>query len=198
MNNLLLPKPAENMGGGWETRRSRPPGDDWIIVKLGHLDYESSGGGHQTLQGQFPGYRCHGWFVLAGCAPPCIGRIRRLEDSSAIRDNGRWQPSEGLQMQDHGYVRLIYPDGGVSRLRVFGVPSDETPADERLKALNTLDEADATAALMLLWKHPMGEAYGGRSAVSGSTELHGLARWFWWQMDDADWKEAFTHHPKSV
>ena len=35
MNNLLLPGRAENMGGGWETRRKRGPGLDWIIVKLG-------------------------------------------------------------------------------------------------------------------------------------------------------------------
>ena len=35
MNNLVLPQPAVNMGGGWETRRSRPPSDDWIIVQLG-------------------------------------------------------------------------------------------------------------------------------------------------------------------
>ena len=35
MNNLVLPQAAKNMGGGWETRRSRPPSDDWILVQLG-------------------------------------------------------------------------------------------------------------------------------------------------------------------
>ncbi len=35
MNNLLLPGRAENMGGGWETRRKRGPGHDWILVQLG-------------------------------------------------------------------------------------------------------------------------------------------------------------------
>ena len=35
MNNLLLPGRAENMGGGWETRRNRGPGHDWILVRLG-------------------------------------------------------------------------------------------------------------------------------------------------------------------
>ena len=28
------------------------------------------------------------------------------------------------------------------------------------------------------------------------TQLHGLARVHWWSLDDADWKEAFTHHPE--
>ena len=35
MNNLIMPGRAENMGDGWETKRRRGPGYDWIIVKLG-------------------------------------------------------------------------------------------------------------------------------------------------------------------
>ena len=35
MNNLLLPGRPTDMGGGWETRRRRGPGHDWILVKLG-------------------------------------------------------------------------------------------------------------------------------------------------------------------
>src|SRR6185369_14861184 len=35
MNNLLLPGRPADMGGGWETRRRRGPGHDWILVKLG-------------------------------------------------------------------------------------------------------------------------------------------------------------------
>ena len=37
MNNLLLPGRAENMGGGWETRRKRvaDPAHDWILIRLG-------------------------------------------------------------------------------------------------------------------------------------------------------------------
>ena len=36
MNNLLMPGRSTNMGDGWETKRRRGPGYDWIIVKLGH------------------------------------------------------------------------------------------------------------------------------------------------------------------
>src|SRR5947208_4446711 len=35
MNNLVMPGRSENMGDGWETKRRRGPGHDWIIVKLG-------------------------------------------------------------------------------------------------------------------------------------------------------------------
>src|SRR4051812_15392007 len=35
MNNLIMPGRAKNMGDGWETKRRRGPGYDWIILKLG-------------------------------------------------------------------------------------------------------------------------------------------------------------------
>jgi len=35
MNNLIMPSRSENMGDGWETKRRRGPGYDWIILKLG-------------------------------------------------------------------------------------------------------------------------------------------------------------------
>src|SRR5262249_47641057 len=34
-HNLILPGPGVNMGDGWETRRSRRPGADWAILRLG-------------------------------------------------------------------------------------------------------------------------------------------------------------------
>ena len=33
--NLLMPYAPKNMGDGWETRRRRGPGHDWVILKLG-------------------------------------------------------------------------------------------------------------------------------------------------------------------
>ena len=35
MNNLIMPGRSANMGDGWETKRRRGPGYDWIILKLG-------------------------------------------------------------------------------------------------------------------------------------------------------------------
>ena len=34
-HHLILPGPALNMGDGWETRRRRGPGHDWVVIKLG-------------------------------------------------------------------------------------------------------------------------------------------------------------------
>jgi allantoicase len=33
--NLLLPGPSTHMGQGWETRRRRGPGHDWVVIRLG-------------------------------------------------------------------------------------------------------------------------------------------------------------------
>src|SRR5262249_30989133 len=34
-DNLIMPGRAKNMGDGWETKRRRGPGHDWLILKLG-------------------------------------------------------------------------------------------------------------------------------------------------------------------
>jgi len=201
MNNLLLPKPADNMGGGWETRRSRPPGMDWIIVKLGAPGQLSQAVvDTKHFKGNFPDTVALDGLYWPDAPLPALVQsddwteiLPRFETTAdgnhlkSITDPGPWT-----------HVRLrIYPDGGVSRLRVFGVPSDDGPQDARIDALNALSGTDAHAALMRCcgstrWATRMTAARPFLSA----TQLHGLAQWFWWQLDDVDWKEAFTHHPK--
>ena len=34
-HNLIMPGRAVNMSDGWETKRRRGPGHDWVIIKLG-------------------------------------------------------------------------------------------------------------------------------------------------------------------
>lgn len=201
MNNLVLPGAAEDMGGGWETRRSRPPGDDWIIVRLG-----SSGLLSQVIidtkhfKGNFPdtvALDAIHWpgaplpaLVSHGAWTEIVERFETRADSAhlkAVSLKGPWT-----------HVRLrIYPDGGVSRLRVFGVPTDEAPTDGRLEGLNALSESEAVAALMTCcgstrWAERMASS----RPFSSWTQVQGTAEWLWWQLDDADWLEAFTHHPR--
>jgi allantoicase len=127
-NNLLLPFPARNMGGGWETRRRRTSGADWIIFRLGargtprmlELDTHFNKGNSPA--------RCS-LEVLDAVAPRM--RITDLIASSA------WRPALPEQtVQPHArnfyceqldvrgpvtYLRLnVIPDGGMSRVRVWG------------------------------------------------------------------------------
>ena len=124
MNNLLLPGRAANMGGGWETRRSRQPNQDWIVVQLG------ARGRAQVVEvdtnhfkGNYPD-RCS---IEAIDAPDA--RITDLIRSKSwhtlvaeTKLNAHTRHFfEHLPSLPASHLRLnIFPDGGVSRLRVWG------------------------------------------------------------------------------
>ncbi|PMS35496.1 allantoicase [Trinickia symbiotica] len=127
--NLLMPERGVNMGDGWETRRRREPGNDWCIVALAHageigrIEVDTA-----HFKGNYPD-RCslQAAYVAGGT------------DESLITQSMFWPvllPEQKLQM-DHvhtfvaelaalgavTHVRFnIVPDGGVSRLRLFGTP----------------------------------------------------------------------------
>ena len=133
-DNLILPGRAATMGDGWETRRKRGPGNDWIIVKLartGQIRKIEVDTNH--FKGNFP-ESCS----IEGLAAP---KRDLLHVDFRDRADLRWEeilPKTSLQahhqhffekeLKSSGgafdYVRLnIYPDGGISRLRVHGVPT---------------------------------------------------------------------------
>ena len=127
MHHLLLPGRADNQGGGWETRRKRAPGHDWIIIALGArgrprlIEVDTN-----HFKGNYP-ERCS---LETIDAPPGT-RITELIASQAWV---RCLASQPLSAHERhffhqlesdavaSHVRLcIYPDGGVSRLRLWGV-----------------------------------------------------------------------------
>lgn len=125
--NLIAPGRGENMGDGWETRRRREPGHDWAILALCHagiVDEIRVDTAH--FKGNYPD-RC---FIQAANAAG-------LSDAELIAQAERWPillPERKLEadrehvfaedIADLGpvtHVRLnIVPDGGVSRLRLWG------------------------------------------------------------------------------
>ena len=134
-DNLILPGRARVMGEGWETRRRRGPGHDWIIVKLatrGSVRKIEVDTNH--FKGNFP-ESCS----IEGCLAPsrdllaCDFRDRadlkwtEILPRTKLQADHRHYFEKELQQAaastGFDYVRLnIYPDGGVSRLRVHGVP----------------------------------------------------------------------------
>lgn len=123
MNNLTMPDRGANMGDGWETKRNRTPGNrDWVIIKLaapGTIERIVVDTCH--FKGNYPD-SC----IIEGCN----------SDNNDV-ENAIWQtilPQQKLsadheheyrsEIQKHSpvtHVRLIImPDGGVSRLRLFG------------------------------------------------------------------------------
>ncbi len=133
-DNLILPGRAKTMGGGWETRRKRVPGHDWIVVALGaagsvgRVEVDTN-----HFKGNFPD-SCwlEGCRVPAGrAAAPDFHRDADLRwteilPRAKLRAHTRHLFSRELRSGRavFTHVRLnIHPDGGVSRLRVWGTPA---------------------------------------------------------------------------
>jgi len=125
--NLLAPGRGVNMGDGWETRRRREPGNDWAILALGHrgtirrIEIDTA-----HFKGNYPD-RC------ALLAADVAGGT----DESLVTQSMFWRtllPAHKLEMDrqhviEKGFAELgpvthvrvdIIPDGGLSRLRLFG------------------------------------------------------------------------------
>ena len=125
--NLIFPGRPQNMGGGWETRRRRGPGHDWIIVRLGargsirRIAVET-----EHYKGNYPD-RCSIDICDAANAAEselAAGKVpwnEILPETKLAADDLRMFESELKPADAATHVRLnIYPDGGISRLRVFG------------------------------------------------------------------------------
>ena len=126
-SNLLAPGHGLNMGDGWETRRRREPGHDWTIIELGHPgELERIEVDTAYFKGNFPD-RCSIQAAL----------VRDLPQTALIAQSMFWPvllPEQKLgadtvhefaaelaRLGPVSHVRFnIIPDGGVSRLRLWG------------------------------------------------------------------------------
>ncbi len=130
MNNLIAPGRATNMGGGWETRRrlGRPYDDrpDWILLRLGKrgtLGLVEVDTNH--FKGNFPD-RCSidGIDAADASIPDLLTSdawVQALPEQKLRAHERRFLRDELSARGPFTHVRLwIYPDGGISRLRLFG------------------------------------------------------------------------------
>lgn len=130
-HNLIMPGRALNMSDGWETKRRRGPGHDWVIIKLGapgkvrRIEVDTS-----YFRGNFP----------ESCsldASNAVGSsLESLTDLSVVWNNilprtklqahtRHFFDQELLDSGSVSHLRFnIFPDGGVSRLRVYGEMAD--------------------------------------------------------------------------
>ena len=120
--NLIMPGPSTHMGDGWESKRRRGPGNDWVIVRLGRagklrrvvLDtshfkgnfpdaalLEGTSAARTTAADQLTGWR------------PLLPRTKLEAHTAHVFPITDREPIT--------HVRLsIFPDGGIARMRVFG------------------------------------------------------------------------------
>lgn len=127
---LLAPGRGRDMGDGWETRRRREPGNEWLILELGtrgrigravidtcHYkgNFPDGASLRATDLSDFKGDLDQAVVTSAMFWPVLLERQKLAAD--AIHEFG----AELAELGPVTHVRLdIFPDGGVSRLRLFG------------------------------------------------------------------------------
>ncbi len=126
MSNLTMPNRGANMGDGWETKRNRIPNNrDWVILKLampGNINSILVDTCH--FKGNYPD-RC----MIEACLSENnqdvledkVKWIEVLPMQQLSADHEHVYSSEIINPGVYSHVRLnIFPDGGISRLRIFG------------------------------------------------------------------------------
>jgi allantoicase len=200
--NLLMPYAAKNMGDGWETKRRRGPGHDWVILKLGvpgtpdRIEVNTA-----HFKGNFP-ESCS----LESCY------ANRATAQSLLDESVKWTellPRTKLKADSRHifpklsnnvsatHVRLhIYPDGGVSRLRLFGKLEKTGSLVSGFVRFHALSKKEAAKALLdccgsRKWAARMTQLMPFRS----EDEVFAAAASVWSELGERDWLKAFRHHP---
>lgn len=124
-HNLIMPGLAPDMSDGWESQRRRGPGHDWCIVKLGakgtitRTEIDTS-----HFKGNYP----ESCSLEGGVSDGDLNAVewRELLPMSKLQAHTRHSFTDDIVgLGDITHVRFnIFPDGGVSRLRLFGRIAD--------------------------------------------------------------------------
>jgi allantoicase len=134
--NLLLPDPAATMGEGWETRRRRAPGNDWVELALG-------------LAG-IPRLVEVDTRHFLGNAPGTVV-LTALDDGGVLLPETPLLPNTRHRFvlppgPPCARVRLdIIPDGGLARLRLYGTPTASALAEATRRWYRSLPPSHAAA-----------------------------------------------------
>lgn len=142
-DNLLLPTEPKNMGSGWETKRRRGPGCDWIIIKLGTPGSIEKVAIETThFKGNYPdSCELEAVSLPHGVDPSEPTQWATLLEQTKLHAHKCHEfESELNNLGDAvSHVRLtIYPDGGVSRLRILGHPTSQRPSSSTVVELDTV------------------------------------------------------------
>jgi allantoicase len=126
--NILAPGKAKNMGDGWETRRRRDKGFDWLILNSieGEMINKIEISTHH-FKGNFPSH----------CSLQAAYIPKKKSSSSIVGNSNGWKTlmnktslkankthifKNTLMKKDKiNFIKInIFPDGGISRFKIFG------------------------------------------------------------------------------
>jgi allantoicase len=200
--NLLMPGRAKNMGDGWETKRRRGPGHDWVVLKLGvpgvirQIEVDTA-----HFKGNFPEScsmeACYAPDAASDTFLAAPQTWKELLPRTKLKANHCHILKNLQDAVTASHVRFhIYPDGGVSRLRLFGRAE---LTEERVSAIarfNRLSQEPALKALL--------DCCGAKKWVEQMLAMRPFpdlgyaldtADKVWASLEREDWLEAFRHHP---
>jgi allantoicase len=126
--NILAPGKAKNMGDGWETRRRRDKGFDWLILnsingkKIDKIEIST-----HHFKGNFPSH----------CSLQATYIPSKQSSLSIVKSSNKWKTlmkktslmankthvfKNKLMKNDKiNFIKInIFPDGGISRFKIFG------------------------------------------------------------------------------
>ena len=126
--NILAPGKAKNMGDGWETRRRRDKGFDWLILssikgkKIDKIEIST-----HYFKGNFPSH----------CSIQAAYISNKKSSTSIVKSSTNWKfllnkvnlsanrthIFNNKLMKDNkiNFIKInIFPDGGISRFKIFG------------------------------------------------------------------------------
>ena len=191
---LVMPGRAHDMSDGWETRRTRREGPEWVVMRLAaegtirRADIDT-----WRFRGNAPGSAA----LAVGPTPEgpwheVLPRTPLLPHTRHVFD------AELLAHEPARHARLsIWPDGGVSRLRLFGPPSRAGREAWSVARLNALAPDDAHAEMLACcgstgWAKRMAESRPFRDLASMEADAARAAD----ALGERDWLEAFAAHPR--
>ena len=206
--NMLMPYRAVNMGDGWETKRRRTPGHDWVIVRLGltstirRVEIDTA-----HFKGNYPDTTSIDGAVIQdeGRGVSADVAARAIAQWAVLLPQTKLQPDHlhpfGPQLAADltaSHVRLnIFPDGGVSRFRLYGVPTPEARRAAVVRQLNAVDAPELRALLADFCAAPgwidrvaAARPYASATALLAASDAAAAA------LSADDWREAFRHHPR--
>jgi allantoicase len=126
--NILAPGKAKNMGDGWETRRRRGKGFDWLILNsLDGKEIDKIEISTHHFKGNFPSH----------CSLQAAYLPNSKNSKQIVKSSNNWKYllkdaklsankvhvfKNNLMKKDKiNFIKInIFPDGGISRFRIYG------------------------------------------------------------------------------
>jgi allantoicase len=201
-HNLVMPGRSVNMGDGWETKRSRRAGPDWVIVELG------AAGTIERIEvdtNHFKGNAPESCAIQVTHAPGASVDAIGSATWSDLLLRTKLQPHTRhfVERELHAHApathaRLqIFPDGGVSRLRLWGTVSMEGRERFGMARLASLFDDDLVHELVTCCgSEAWARAVAAKRPFGALGELASASDAAWSALSKDAQLAAFKAHPR--